>query len=91
MVALAFDEAAPRATLRPLKGHEAFRWLRTSLFRLVIDEPAVDVSDFAKVAALYEAAPLFELRRRPHLDELKESAELLLAEIDRLRPTGGTL
>jgi hypothetical protein len=85
MVALAFDEAASRATLRRLEGHEAFRWLRTSLFRLVMDEPEVDASDFEKVAALYDAAPLLELRRRPCLEDIREGAELVLCELERLR------
>jgi serine kinase of HPr protein (carbohydrate metabolism regulator) len=90
IVGLKFDESSPQAALRRLQGHEAFRWLRTSLFRVVIDEPEVDASDFANVASLYAGAELFELRRRQCLGELHQGAELLLAALDRLNLTGPT-
>jgi hypothetical protein len=77
MVALVFDETADRPTLRRLHGHEAFRWMRTSLYRLIVDDPQVDARDFDKVAALYAAAPLLELRRRRCLAERASSIDLL--------------
>jgi hypothetical protein len=88
VVGLRFDESSPRAMLRRLEGHEAFRWLRTSLFRLVIDEPEVDARDFAKVAALNAGVEVFELRRRQRLEQLHDGAELLRGALGRLRSTG---
>jgi hypothetical protein len=78
---LVFDESVRGPVLRPLHGHEAFRWLKTSLFRVVIDEPDVDASDFAKIAQLNAAAPVFELRRRRSLAEMHEGADVLMAAL----------
>jgi hypothetical protein len=77
MVYLTFDESFPSATLRRARGHDAFLWLRTSLFRFVIDEPDVDLSDFRKMAALHAKVPLCELTRRRSLTNLGECVELI--------------
>jgi len=77
MVYLTFDESFPSATLRRAQGHDAFLWLRTSLFRFVIDEPDVDLSDFRKIAALHAKVPLYELTRRRSLTNLGECIELM--------------
>jgi hypothetical protein len=77
MVYLTFDESSSSATLRRAQGPDAFRWLRTSLFRFVIDEPEVALSDFGRMAALYEKVPLCELIRRRSLANLEECVDLL--------------
>jgi hypothetical protein len=78
MAYLAFDESSPSAKLEWAPGPDAFRWLRTSLFRFVIDEPEVDLSDFEKLAALHHSVPLRELTRRRALSNLAECVDLLL-------------
>lgn len=90
VVGLVFDGTLSTASLRRLEGHEAFRWLRTSLFRLVMDEPEVDASDFARVAALYDGAPLYELRRPCALEGLRTSSDLIRGALDGLGADGGT-
>jgi hypothetical protein len=90
MIALEFDETVSSPTLRRLDGNEAFRWLRTSAFRFLIDAPEVDLHDFTKVAELHAACPIFELRRRRSLDQLPQVTGLV-ARLMNHAPKSGSV
>jgi hypothetical protein len=78
-VKLEFVDGTTGAATRALRGPETFEAISGGLFRFVIDEPAVVLEDFARIAQLAAAVPFYELRRARSLQNLAESAELIRA------------
>lgn len=81
-------EDRDRPELRRIGGARAFDHLARALFRFVVDEPEVELRDFAFVATLADTVPIYELARPRDLGQLSDTAELvveLLADKGRAR------
>jgi hypothetical protein len=68
IVQLAFDDDLAEPALVPLRGHQAFAKLSRSMFRFVVDDPAVQLRDLDFLTRLARAVPAHELRRPRRLD-----------------------
>jgi len=86
IVGLVFDDGLEGPVLQEVDGHEAFRWLRTSLFRLVVDEPDVQADELRKLAEVHQAVRFLELRRPRGLEGLRDAGAKLLEVLVGARP-----
>jgi hypothetical protein len=76
---LVFDETAPAATLRQLRGHEALAALVPAVVRLVVDVPAVHEWELEELGRLVAGVPIHELRRPPGPEGAAVSARRIAA------------
>ncbi len=86
VIALAFDDAAPVPTLRPVRGAEAFSLLSLSTFRFAFDVPDVLRQELDGLAQIVEQARFYELRRPRDLarmDASPRAVALLLEDLSR--------
>jgi hypothetical protein len=78
IVKLSFQDSALGCCLDRLHGSAVFELLSRSLYRFVLDEPAVSLRDFARVHEVATGVPVYELRRPRELGALGRSRKFLL-------------
>jgi hypothetical protein len=79
IVQLVSDDTAKTPQIVPLVGAAAFLAVARSLFRFVVDEPAVDLRDFDVVSAIASRVVSFELHRQRSTSSIGESARAIRA------------
>lgn len=82
VVSLVFDDARSVPRLRKVLGTEAFALLARSMFRLICDDPEVDLRDFGQLSALAAAVDVFELRRPRDIGKIGASVDTVIRLFD---------